>query len=87
MKTPKTQAPEDVNTQPIITPPPSKEKEYYRLVKDAHNLFSVETVTMVGNIVFRYDKTTPTLMPIAFDQLRRKTSESFFNAVKENSKD
>lgn len=56
-------------------------KEYFRLVKTEHNLFSVETVHIEGNKIVKTEATDPAYLPIAFDKLRRKTGEAFFTAV------
>ena len=60
--------------------------EYFRLTKTDRNLFSVETVTIQDGKVLKVESDEPAFMPIAFDKLRRKTAEAFFNAVKENTK-
>jgi hypothetical protein len=75
---------QDVFDKIIVTPPVSATKEYFRLVKDAHNLFSVETIKVVDNVVVSTQKDEATFLPIAFDKLRRKTGEEFFKAVQGN---
>lgn len=59
---------------------------YFRLVRNTRNMFSVESIILENNIVVKTETTEETYLPIAFDQLRRKTAESFFDAVRENSK-
>lgn len=61
-------------------------KIYYRLVKTNRNLFLVEEVHVVGDSVVEVVADEETYLPIAFDKLRRKTAESFFNAIQENLK-
>jgi hypothetical protein len=56
--------------------------EYFRLVKDEHNMFSVEVVCVSAQKVITSSKSDPCYLPIAFDQLRKKTAEAYFRAVK-----
>ena len=56
--------------------------EYFRLVKDDHNMFSVEVVIVSAQKVISTTKSDPSYLPIAFDQLRKKTAEAYFKAVK-----
>ena len=63
---------------------PKKEiKKYFRLQRTERNLFTVETVTVEGNKVLSVEADEPTFLPIAFDKLRRRTGEAFFEAVKD----
>lgn len=59
---------------------------YFRLVRSERNLYSVETILVENGKVTDSEKTEPAYLPIAFDKLRRKTGESFFAAVQEESK-
>lgn len=63
-----------------------EQKTYFRLVKTERNMFSVETVTVEGNKVVNTEMDTPNFLPIAFDKLRRRTGEAFFNAVQQDAK-
>ena len=58
-----------------------KPMEYFRLKKVEHNMFCLETVTIVDGKVVKTDATESTFLPIAFDKFRRKAGEQFFNAV------
>lgn len=58
--------------------------KYFRLVKTDRNMFKVETVTTRDGKITLVEATDPTYLPIAFDQLRRRTAESFFDAVQDN---
>jgi hypothetical protein len=55
--------------------------EYYRLFKTDRNMFCVETVKVKGTEIVEVIRTDPTFMPIAFDQMRRKTVGMFFQAL------
>ena len=55
--------------------------EFYRVVKAEHNMFCVEIITVEGNKITNTERTEATYLPIAFDKLRRKTGEAFFQAV------
>ena len=61
-------------------------KKYFRLVRTERNMFTVETITVEGNKVTSTESDEATFLPIAFDKLRRRTAEAFFEAVQENSK-
>ncbi len=61
------------------------EKKYFRLERTDRNLYTVETITVVGNKITNTEHDEPTYLPIAFDKMRRKTGESYFEAVKEES--
>ena len=64
----------------------NKQSEYYRLVRNDRNMFSVETITVVGSKIIASEQTEPSFLPIAFDQLRRRTGKAFFDAHQENAK-
>lgn len=60
--------------------------KYYTIVKTERNMYAVETITVEGKKVISIEKTESTFLPIAFDQLRRKTGEAYFEAVQESVK-
>lgn len=61
-------------------------KKYFRLIRTERNKFTVETITVEGNKVTSTESDEATFLTIAFDKLRRRTAEAFFEAVQENSK-
>ena len=61
-------------------------KFYFRLLKTERNLYQVEEVTIINGEVVSSKADEAAYLPIAFDKLRRKTAESFFNAVSEGAK-
>ena len=73
----------EVEVETIVQVNPT-ECKYFRLVKVERNKFSVETVTTIDDKIVSTETTDPTFLPIAFDQLRRRTANSFFDAVQDN---
>lgn len=55
--------------------------EYFRLQKVDRNMFSVETVKVQDGKIIETLADEATYLPIAFDKMRRKTAEQFFEAV------
>jgi len=66
------------------TEAPVKTNEYFRLVRNEQNMFSVESIVVAGDMIIDKQSTESTFLPIAFDKLRRKTGEAFFKAVQDN---
>lgn len=62
-----------------------KSGEYFRLVRADRNLFQVETVTVVDGVITKTEADEAAYLPIAFDKLRRKTANAFFDAVREEN--
>lgn len=67
-------------------PKETKVDTYYRLIRTDRNLFAVETVTMEDNKIKSIDLDTPAYLPIAFEKMRRKTAQMYFEAVNEENK-
>jgi len=65
-----------------IVAAPLVQSKYYRLMRTDRNLFTVETVTVEGSLVVKVESDEPAYLPIAFDKMRKKTAEAFFEAVK-----
>ena len=61
--------------------PEAKDGEYIRLVKTETNMYSVETITITEGKITKVEASTPAYMPIAFDQMRRKTVENFVSVI------
>ena len=55
--------------------------DYIRLVKTETNMYSVETITIEDGKIVSIEASTPAYMPIAFDQMRRKTVENFVSVI------
>jgi hypothetical protein len=59
----------------------AKDGEYIRLVKTETNMYSVETITITEGKITKVAASPPAYMPIAFDQMRRKTVENFVSVI------
>ena len=55
--------------------------DYIRLVKTETNMYSVETITIEDGKITKVEASVPAYMPIAFDQMRRKTVENFVSVI------
>jgi len=56
--------------------------EYFRLEKTDRNLFTVDVITVQDGKVIKQDKEEPAYLPIAFDKLRKRTANAYFEATK-----
>jgi len=66
--------------------PEKKPDEYFRLQRTDRNLFIVDVIYVLDGKIVGKEEDEPSYLPIAFDKLRRRTANSYFSAVDENSK-
>lgn len=62
--------------------PKSEPVQYFRLEKTDRNLFTVDVITVQDGKVIKQDKEEPAYLPIAFDKLRKRTANAYFEAIK-----
>lgn len=63
---------------------PGKAVEYFRLERTDRNLFRVDIITVQDGQIIKQEKDEPSYLPIAFDKMRRKTANSYFEVMKDN---
>ena len=65
---------------------PSNPVEYFRLERTDRNLFRVDVIVVQDGKIIDQKLDEPAHLPIAFDQMKRRTANSYFAVVNENSK-